>query len=83
MATIHEVKQPDGHTYRFRRSDQDKMKLDRSGMSPEQIELVKQIEAGLTITLSKRQPDQHRPLPGGDTGRLRSLLRFFGLDGWG
>lgn len=42
-------------------------------------------EAGAEADDGTTQPDlppeQHRPLPCGDTGRLWNLLGFFGLDG--
>ena len=37
------------------------------------------VEGGTTRVMPRER--QHQPLPGGDTGRLRDLLKFFGLDG--
>ena len=72
MAT-YEVTQPDGHTYRFYRSDEDKMCVDLSASHTPTMKDKAIVEDDGTTTVLPIVPVR---------GRLRELMGFFGLDGW-
>jgi hypothetical protein len=75
---IHEVELPNGYTMRFFRDDSD-----ATIISPGAQGAQPPVSAPADDGTTKAIPAEHRPLPQGDTGRLRNLLKFFGLDGWG
>ena len=83
MAT-HRVRQPDGYTYHFKRSDKDKMQFDPSGMSPEQVELLAKIETAQPAIKATDGDDGTTKVVSvvPVRGRLAQVLGFLGLDGW-
>ena len=78
------VVQPDGHTYTIHRGKH-KMELDPDRFSDGEIITVPTMaDDGSTAPLPKRQPGEHRELPGKrNTSHLWAILRFLGKDGWG